>query len=123
MQQPYSHSIINHSLKPLISCVNFSQSEFDTIKNTIASIHRTPSKNNVERNNSSYNSRSLAERHAALSDTKTVGEYGLSGPTDPPRRPAPPSVGVSAVSPCQFSGLRAMTIHAAPSIITDRSPA
>jgi hypothetical protein len=30
--------------------------------------------------------------------------------------------GVSPVNPCQLAGLRAMIIHAAPSIITDRSP-
>ncbi len=28
----------------------------------------------------------------------------------------------SPVNPCQLVGLRAVTIHAAPSIITDRSP-
>ena len=32
------------------------------------------------------------------------------------------AAGVSRVNPCQLAGLRAVTIHAAPSIITERSP-
>ena len=38
------------------------------------------------------------------------------------RRPALPSGRVSPINPCQLAGLRAVTIHTAPLIITERSP-
>jgi transposase len=46
-----------------------------------------------------------------------------SGPADRPKTPPLHRAGASPpVNPFQLAGLRAMTIHVAPSIITDRSP-
>jgi len=56
--------------------------------------------------------RKASARSAARRDINLSGQ----------RRPALPSGGIFPVNPCQRAGLRAMTIHAAPSIITDRSP-
>ena len=45
-----------------------------------------------------------------------------SGPAERPKTPSSTERGVSPANPCQLAGLRAVTIHVALSIITDRSP-
>lgn len=61
-------------------------------------------------------SRRVGKFRRARSGRKRRGIDRATADAEPSRR------GVSPVDPDQLAGLRAVTIHAAPSIITDRSP-